>query len=196
MGHRIGSVMASNAGPLDLTTGKISSSTGPLYPPWVSWETNTQRLQLHTRPRSTDLRPARTLDYTDPHASAYPPASLAPGRPRKHSGAPRLACTQDQEARGFGPRGPRYIRATCMPKRPARPAHMIRSAGATPRRDGPTRTPCRWLSAIHSAMYARVGQAMAGWNGILGLQPMSCGVGVTLNCGGRLGGGQPGVRWA
>ena len=29
---------------------------------------------------------------------------------------------------------------------------------------------------------------------MIGLQPMSCGVGVTLNCSGRLGGGPPGVH--
>ena len=31
---------------------------------------------------------------------------------------------------------------------------------------------------------------------MIGLQPMSCGVGETLNCSGRLGAGQPGVRCA
>ena len=43
----------------------------------------------------------------------------------------------------YHPRGPRYIRQTCMPKRPPRPAHTIRRPGATPPRDGPTRTPAR-----------------------------------------------------
>ena len=96
--------MASNAGPLDLTTGKISPATGPLYPPWVSWETNTQPLQLHTRPRSTDLRPARPLEYTAPLPSAYPPhdvRTVTGASPRTNHGGGRTG-------------------RTCPPHRPAR----------------------------------------------------------------------------